>query len=255
MRRFNICYTGWFNYQHELCGHLYQGRYKAILVDADNYLLELSRYIHLNPVRTKKLRKSGYREQLQQLKNYQWSSLSGFLDKRYIVNFIDYNMILSMVGGRHAYQVYIHDGMRDGVKNPFKDVQYQTILGCDTFVKRAKSRYIKKGSLREQPMYRDLVVEKIEPGIVLQWIIEVMGVTRDELNKHTYGSMIRGIAAEMLYKYSGLKQVQIGQVLGGIDYGAVYQLRRRIKEQLAHNKVLKSQYNEIENKIRKSVEC
>jgi len=51
MRCFNICYTGWFNYRHHRCGHLYQGRYKAFLIDADNYLLEVSRYLHLNSVR------------------------------------------------------------------------------------------------------------------------------------------------------------------------------------------------------------
>ena len=44
-------YTVWFNHRHERVGHLFQGRYKDILVDSDQYLLELIRYIHLNPVR------------------------------------------------------------------------------------------------------------------------------------------------------------------------------------------------------------
>lgn len=62
MRRFNICYTRWFNYHHRTCGHLYQGRYKAYLVDADNYLLQLSRYVHLNPVRVATRRKLAYQD-------------------------------------------------------------------------------------------------------------------------------------------------------------------------------------------------
>lgn len=56
MRHFNICYTGWFNYHNSRCGNLYQGRYKAFLVDADTYLLEVSRYLHLNIVRLRRMR-------------------------------------------------------------------------------------------------------------------------------------------------------------------------------------------------------
>lgn len=56
MQRFNTSYTVYFNRRHHRSGHLFQGRYKAILVDADAYLLELSRYIHLNPIRLKKLK-------------------------------------------------------------------------------------------------------------------------------------------------------------------------------------------------------
>jgi len=53
MRHFNISYTGWYNRRHRRSGHLYQGRYHSFLIDADNYLEEVSRYIHLNPVKTK----------------------------------------------------------------------------------------------------------------------------------------------------------------------------------------------------------
>src|SRR5215472_262145 len=52
MRHFNISYTAAFNRRHHRVGHLYQGRYKAILIDKDSYLLELSRYVHVNPVRS-----------------------------------------------------------------------------------------------------------------------------------------------------------------------------------------------------------
>ena len=53
MRHVNGAYTTYFNVKHSRSGHLFQGRYKAILVDADAYAKELSRYIHLNPVRAK----------------------------------------------------------------------------------------------------------------------------------------------------------------------------------------------------------
>jgi len=58
MQRFNTAYTIYYNRRHNRNGHLYQGRYKAILIDADEYLLELSRYVHLNPVRIRKYSRS-----------------------------------------------------------------------------------------------------------------------------------------------------------------------------------------------------
>ena len=62
MRHFNIAYTYTFNRRHKRSGHLYQGRYKSFLIDADTYLKEVSRYIHLNPVRIKKHSKKNNRK-------------------------------------------------------------------------------------------------------------------------------------------------------------------------------------------------
>jgi hypothetical protein len=70
MRHFNISYTAAFNRRHGRVGHLYQGRYKAFLIDADNYLLEVSRYIHLNPIRMKAFRKKGAKEKWHALLGY-----------------------------------------------------------------------------------------------------------------------------------------------------------------------------------------
>ncbi|HEC78465.1 MAG TPA: hypothetical protein ENI34_04895 [candidate division WOR-3 bacterium] len=255
MRRFNICYTGWFNYHHNRCGHLYQGRYKALLIDVDNYLLELSRYLHLNPVRVGRLSKCDYRKRWLNLQVYQWSSLPGYINDKKVVKFVNYDMVLRMVGGRRAYQRFMVDGLKKDIENPFEDVQYQTILGDGDFVARVKNKYIEEGSLREQPMYRGMVSGVIDPEVVLRCVVRVMGIDRGELMKREQGGIVRGIAAEMLYKYSGLTQAQIGNLLGDVDYGAVYQLRYRMKKRLAHNKRLQVQYRNIEQAIKKNVEC
>ena len=59
MQRLNTSYTVFFNRRHRRSGHLFQGRYKAILIDVDSYLLELSRYLHLNPVRGQAVQSAG----------------------------------------------------------------------------------------------------------------------------------------------------------------------------------------------------
>ncbi|MBN2619798.1 transposase [candidate division WOR-3 bacterium] len=247
MRRFNICYTGWFNYHHKLCGHLYQGRYKALLVDKDSYLLELSRYIHLNPVR--KRHKHDHDESMEYLNKYRWTSLSGYVNEKYAVDYIDYNLILKMAGGRRAYHRFVKDGLLNGVENPFDKAFHQTILGDDAFVAQVKGRLIANGSVREQPTYRDLLCTKLEPTIVLRRIIEALHITEGELYRRERGGSIRGIAADMLYKYCSLTLKQIGQILGDVDYGAVYQLRRRLKDRMMNDDVLNARYVVVEQEI------
>jgi REP element-mobilizing transposase RayT len=255
MRRFNICYTGWFNYHHDTCGHLYQGRYKALLVDADTYLLTLTRYVHLNPVKARDVQNIDRHAQWQNVQKYPWSSLPGYTDKEKKTSFVDYDMILALVGGRQAYCSFVRQGLSERIDSIFDAVQYQAILGSDSFVARIKTKYIETGSTREQPTYRDMVARKVQPEVVLRCVADIMEVEITTLRQRGRGGgIVRGIAAEMLYKYSSIKQAGIGQLLGGVDYGAVYQLRHRMKKQLTNNKSLRELYEQIEQRIR-NVEC
>ena len=75
MRQFNVAYTGYYNRRHHRVGHLYPGRFKAIVIEAESYLLELSRYVHLNPVRVMRRKDQSVKEKRDYLRNYDWSSL------------------------------------------------------------------------------------------------------------------------------------------------------------------------------------
>ncbi len=72
MQNLNTSYTVYINRRHNRTGHLLQGRYKAFIVDKENYLLELSRYIHLNPVRA---------NIVNQPEQYKWGSYGDYIDK------------------------------------------------------------------------------------------------------------------------------------------------------------------------------
>ncbi|UCD05394.1 MAG: transposase [candidate division WOR-3 bacterium] len=253
MRRFNISYTAWFNFHHRTCGHLYQGRYKSLLVDADNYLLELSRYVHLNPVRSEKMSKCEHIERWRYLKMYPWSSFVGYLSAKLSVKFVAYDLIINMVGNRRAYQRFLFDGIRDGVKDIFEDVRFQTILGGDAFVTMVTNEYLERGSLREQPMYRDMVVRAIAPSEVIACCAEVLSVEISKIKARSSCGVIRGIVADMLYRYSGINQREIGELLGGIEYTAVNMLRCRL-QQKRHDPVIQSQYARVERKIRRLCE-
>ncbi len=115
MRHFNVSYTGAYNRRHNRVGHLYQGRYKAILIDKDSYLLELSRYVHLNPLRIGRYQGKEYREKINDLKRYAWSSLPGYLHCHKKQAWVTYDTVLSYVGGsRKRYGEFVLEGIRGG---------------------------------------------------------------------------------------------------------------------------------------------
>jgi len=99
MQRFNTSYTVYFNRRHYRTGHLFQGRYRALLIDRDTYLLELSRYLHLNPVRIKKYSCLEIEEKQRILKAYPWSSYRGYTRLKDRLPFVTYSLILEMIGG------------------------------------------------------------------------------------------------------------------------------------------------------------
>ncbi len=246
MRRFNICYTGWFNYHHGACGHLYQGRYKSFLVDADDYLLELSRYVHLNPVRIDKTRQNGYQERFAELTKYRWSSLPGYLSQKHAIKSVNYELVLELAHGYRRYREFILDGLRKETGDLFKDVRHQTILGDDDFVASVKNKYLAVGSLREQPAYRAIKHEIIEPATVTDCVARSLGIDIKELSARSDNCVERGIAAELLYRYSNISQKQIGRILGGIDYTGVSMLRSRLKTKMASDHSIQRRYLDAE---------
>ena len=124
MRHFNIAYTGAYNRRHKRVGHLYQGRYKAILVEGDIYLLELSRYLHLNPIRIKPHKGKGYLEQWRVLEKYRWSSLRGYLKASERESWVNYDEVLGQVGGipKLLPPVYRRRD-RERVRHPVEEVK------------------------------------------------------------------------------------------------------------------------------------
>ena len=248
MRRFNICYTGWFNYHHGTYGHLYQGRYRSLLIDADNYLLTLSRYVHLNPLRLRKSQTNDFPSTWQALQQYKWSTLPGYIKAHKTIDFVSYDLILNMVGGRRFYQRYIVDGLKKDIENPLDDVRHQIILGSDSFVQRIKNTHTDKGSPREQPAYREIKKRTLAPDTIIDFVTEHLGLNRTSLLRRNHSGVARGIACELLYRFTALTLREIGDILG-IDYSSVYKSRQRLKKKMLEKTRIAKIYNEIQEKI------
>jgi len=252
MRHFNIRYTGWFNWRHQRSGNLYEGRYKAFLIDVDKYLLEVSRYVHLNSVRVRRMQSLDYRERWQYAKGYRWGSLSGYVHEKRAVPFVDYSMILSMVDGRGGYRDFVLGGLRRGIASPFKHVRSRIILGDNNFAARVR-RFLRRGSVREQPSYREMTISTLEPEVVMGILTRECGINKKVLKRRRAHGIIRGIVADLLYKYSSITQAQIGQLLGDIDYMSVSQLRKRVKDKMSQDTEVRKRYDDLEAMLKRSM--
>ena len=95
-------YTVYFNRRHKRVGHLFQGRYKSIVVEAEGYLLALSRYIHLNPVRGRRLGQGGLTERRARLRAWRWSSYRSYAGLSRPEGMVSEELILGELGGPKA---------------------------------------------------------------------------------------------------------------------------------------------------------
>jgi len=141
MRQFNGVYTLKFNHRHRLVGHLFQGRYKAILVQKDAHLLELSRYVVLNPVRAR---------MVEAPEDWRWSSYVSHISDEFAPPWLDREWILGQFGdqrnaARQAFQRFVMQGA--GLASPLLSIRHQLLLGDDDFIARHQSED-KLGQLR-----------------------------------------------------------------------------------------------------------
>ena len=145
MRQLNGVYTQAFNRRHRKVGHLFQGRYTAILVDKDKYLLELARYVVLNPVRARLVKSAG---------QYPWSSYRAMIGKHEAPAWLETDFLLAQLAHRRgdARQRYIRF-VADGKDQPkiWQHLRGQIYLGDEAFVKKLHRRLKDGDRLKEIP--------------------------------------------------------------------------------------------------------
>ena len=134
MRQLNGVYTQTINRSHRRVGHVFQGRYKAILVEKDRYLLELARYVVLNPVRAGMVRKAAA---------WPWSSYNAMIGVDAAPPWLKTDWLLGQFSQQrgHAIKCYI-EFVQSGVTlpSPWENLRGQVFLGGDALLKRMQKR-------------------------------------------------------------------------------------------------------------------
>ena len=161
MQLLNGVYTQWFNRRHKRVGHLFQGRFKSILVEKDNYLLELARYIVLNPVRAKIV---------QSVCDWPWSSYTATAGEEQAPAFLTVEQILIQfdadpVRAVRAYRQFVREGLTVDV---WDELQAGLFFGSDRFVERLRPllndksldpEYRKRERFAARPSLQELFVD------------------------------------------------------------------------------------------------
>ena len=231
-----VAYSVYFNRRHRRSGHLLQGRYKSLVVEEGEYLLELSRYIHLNPVRGRVLGRGTPEERRERLRNFGWSSYRGYAGLGKPWPFLEEEMVLGELGGPRRdrwvrYRRFVEEGLVREIANPFQAVQWQTILGSESFGQKVLDRL--QGGMNE----RREVSSKLRVNRPMAAAEDILGMVGKKyrvkperlLQRGDWGLAARNLAMWLVWERCELSLGEIGKLFGGLDYAAVAQRIRRAR--------------------------
>jgi len=216
LQNLSFRYTRWVNWRQGKTGHLFQGRYKAVLIDADTYLQELTRYIHLNPVRAGMVRET---------EKYPWSSYRAYLGLE-TIPWLTTDWVLSQFSkrlsvARRAYMRFIQEGKGGGHQEEYhrgSDTDSR-ILGDDTFIGRVLDV---KQMKQRQKVSLDKIMVKVCRYFSLKEK-DLGGVGKDRRL-----SEVRGIAAWLVLELGACTLGELGKRTGR-DVSTLSSAARRLQ--------------------------
>jgi len=241
MQHINGAYTTYFNAKRQRSGHLFQGRYNAILVDINEYAKELSRYIHLNPVR------AGMVDIPEQ---YRWSSYQYYIGMEKSPGWLASDFILGCFGKKDSdsqkgYRAFVETLIGLEYKSPLKDAVSSTILGSINFIEAIKNKYLSERKVDPNlPALKELSGKPSVDEITG----EVESVFGEDPVFRENRALTRGVKIYLCHRHTGKMLKGIGRQF---DIGAsgVSQTSRRIAMKISQDNKLRKKIIEIENKL------
>ncbi len=235
MRHINGAYTTYFNIKRKRAGHLFQGRYKAILVEADEYLAELSRYIHLNPVRV------GIVERPEQ---YRWSSYPSYTGQSKPPAWLGTGFILGcfakkIENAQKKYRTFVEDRLGKEYESPLKRTIGTSILGSADFVEEVTTTHLQGKEDGNIPALRQLNSRPTPEEIMKEAQAEF---AEDE-------KLARRAATHLCHKYSGLRLREIGECFSVRDT-AISEASRRFAREMDGDRKLRERVERIKGKLK-----
>jgi len=222
----NGVYTQDFNRRHRRSGHLFQGRYKSVLVDKDSYLVELSRYIHLNPVRVGEVAEAG---------QFPWSSAGAYTGQRAGPAWLTVEEVLRHFGRRRgaaqrAYQAFVGEGVGARVAAPWGQVVGQVLLGSAAWVARMRRR-LRQRHLGPEITHAAQLRPRPPLSVVLTQVSRAGKMPREVLLRPRggRGAWPRPVAMYLAWEVCGMTQREIGDAFG-VSYFAVSKALRRAEQ-------------------------
>lgn len=236
MRHINGAYTNYFNTKRKRAGHLFQGRYKSILVEKDAYALELSRYIHLNPVRAGMVKMPG---------EYRWSSYRSYIGLTGQPDWLRTSEQLGRFQGgvlekQSKYKSFVEDANGEEGESPFAGVIGSVILGSHVFIAEVEEKHL----VEKQ---KDLDVPSLR-RIACRWSVDeiiekVSGVLENE------SRLAKKLSIYLCHRYSGARLKEIGERFG-IGAAGVSQESRRFALKIDEDGELRKIVNDLRERMK-----
>jgi REP element-mobilizing transposase RayT len=230
MRHLNGLYTQRYNRKYRRDGSLFRGRFKAVLIEADAYLLELVRYIHLNPVQ------AGLVEEPH---DYAWGSHAAYLQSASSPGWLVKDEVLGRFGARgedavRRYQEFVQAGVSPNIERIYEKKKGTAVLGTEGFKEWVRTRISQKArGDYELPQARAILVR---PGAeqVLEAVRKTYGVDRDALARVRRGQRNepKDVAMYLCRKECGLALKKIAGLFRIPTYTTVSMACGRVKTRL-----------------------
>ncbi len=241
----NTAYTNYFNRRHDRVGHLFQGRYRSIVVEKDAYLLELSRYIHLNPVRAGIVKKPDA---------YRWSSYPSYLSSGSFPEWLRREDVLEQmdtnpVKGRRKYRKFVEEGLRREIRDPLTAVMGWIALGGETFWEEVKNRVQGLQGQDEVPVLRE-IRRKTEAGEIVEKVASFYGIPADRITRLEH-PLHHGtqVAMYLTRKKTDLSLNEIAAIFGKRHYTAVSAAFRRVEAKRERDRGFDRELGKIEREL------
>lgn len=240
MHHINSSYTTYINVKKKRSGHLFQGRFKSIVVDRDSYLLELSRYLHLNPVRAR---------MVERPEEYLYSSYRTYIgvgcDPR-----ITTSAVFGLVGvdgdkAPDCYRNFVESALGTELESPMEKVYGGAILGGEGFIEALLQEISADQRGKAETSYRKSLSTAVLPRGIVATVRQHYGVAEEEVLSGEH----RKMCLYLLKQHSSAKNSEIGEMLGGMGAAAVAKGYQRFVQRQAQDPDLAREIEKIGRKM------
>jgi len=241
MRHLNGVYTQRYNQQMNRDGPLFRGRFKSIVVEAGIYLLRLSRYIHLNPVAAKLVKKA---------EAYTWSSYSAYLKKSNEPLWLSTRETLDYFGKgryRQKYKAFVEEGIDKELDDYFKKLKRIPILGSEAFVKTASEKHLQeRHKIKNIPAHKHIQIlpslEKIQQVITSYYQLNASDLKK---SKRGDGNIPRIAFMYLAQRFGQNDSLSISKTLGNIGAAGVSRSCRMFSKRLSEDSDVKKEIEKL----------
>ncbi|MDH5561474.1 MAG: transposase [Deltaproteobacteria bacterium] len=246
MRHINGVYTQRFNRTHKKDGQLFRGRFKAVLVDSDSYLLEVLRYIHNNPVQAGIVKNAD---------DFIWSSHKGYCSKAKKWDWLHKNFLLAMFSKKinlapKAYLEFMQMPEPEEIESFYAKKNLASILGNDDFKEWVIDRFKNLRFKQDVPASKELAVSRI---MIKDLVCKSFKVEKTALltSKRGTENIPRDVAIYLQRKYCGQTLAELGIDYDMVSYSSVSSAFERAKSRLLADRRVKEKVLRIEKQLGK----